>query len=286
MPAHSPLASPAATLAALKRWGLHTKKSLGQHFLISDNVVGRILALAELGKGDAVLEIGPGIGTLTEAMLLAGASVLAVEKDASLLPALEDLAGRYPGAFELINEDATKLVSDISCSKLVANLPYAVAATVVLDAFVNNVSLQSATVMVQREVAERMRAAPGTAAYGAYTVKLAALARPSGHFTVAPGNFLPPPRVDSCVIRLDRHTAAQQRPASSESLFTVADAAFYQRRKTIRNSVRAYLADKGADPLAADSILAASGIEPRSRGEQHGLEEFWKLAAAYEAVTL
>jgi 16S rRNA (adenine1518-N6/adenine1519-N6)-dimethyltransferase len=338
---HSPLATPGATRAALGRWGLHLKKSLGQHFLVSDNVVGRILALARVQPGDTVLEIGPGIGTLTEALLRTGARVFAIEKDESLLPALSDLAQRYPDHFTFARADALQwLTRDEAAlpkspklpelSKLVANLPYEVAASVVLAAFEHLLTLQSVTVMAQREVAERMKAAPGGRDYGAYSVKLQTLAEPTESFLVAPANFMPPPRVSSCVIRLKRrpdsallsvtprpsfeknvsgpdkdapglggHTpkldedalglggraSKLDAPGLIQAVFTVADAAFYQRRKTIRNSMRAYFSAGCAldFPVAADAVdvmLRQAGIAPTSRGEQHDPETYRKLALA------
>ncbi|MDR2109338.1 MAG: 16S rRNA (adenine(1518)-N(6)/adenine(1519)-N(6))-dimethyltransferase RsmA [Coriobacteriales bacterium] len=321
MPTHSPLSSPAATRAALERWGLHTRKSLGQHFLVSDNVVGRILALADVQANDAVLEIGPGIGTLTEALLAVGARVSAVEKDAALAPALCDLQQRYPDRFSFQIADALEVLRQrfrgvttetspchtalSTCSfKLVANLPYAAAATLVLAAFETLDGLASATVMVQREVAQRMRAVPNTKDYGAYTVKLQTLAQPKAHFLVAPSNFLPPPRVDSCVIRIERlptvisaqsdvHVSVAAAPPSAapefvRAIFTVADAAFYQRRKTIRNSMRAYFSTNAkrlcfaaADAAdAVDAVLAQAKVNPASRGEQHAVEVYQRLGLA------
>ena len=205
MPEHSPLASPKATIAALKDHGLYTKKSLGQHFLIDDGVVGKILKLASPTPEATLLEVGPGIGALTLALLKTGNPVIAIEKDAALLPALPDATN-----FTLLHQDALDLdalrqrLPRQSPLELVANLPYQVAATIVLAYFEHLPQLRAATVMVQREVAERMAANPGTKAYGAYTVKLALQAKATGSFSVARTSFLPPPRVDSTVIRLER----------------------------------------------------------------------------------
>jgi 16S rRNA (adenine1518-N6/adenine1519-N6)-dimethyltransferase len=178
----APLASPSATRAALEKWGIATRKSLGQHFLIDDGVVGRILRLATLSAGDAVLEVGPGIGTLTEALFLQGVSVFAIEKDDKLLSVLADMRMRYPETFSFVHADALDILSTPLTQtggfghtgapvKLIANLPYAVAATVVLECFQRLVSLESAIVMVQAEVAARMAAHPGSKDYGAYSVK-------------------------------------------------------------------------------------------------------------------
>lgn len=295
---YSPLASPHATIDKLTEWGLSTRKSLGQHFLIDDGIVGRILRLAELEPGDEVLEVGPGIGTLTEALLIAGAQVVAIEKDDNLLPVLADLGERYPKVFTLLQGDALDvvrrqedkkdsdkrgseaLVFDVGSSKLIANLPYAVAATIVLDCFEIIPSLQSATIMVQKEVADRMAAKPGIKDYGAYTVKLALFAQPIASFAVARTNFLPPPRVDSTVIRLDRHSR-QPMPALIKATYTVIEAAFTERRKTIRNSMRSYFSEHNRDPGQVDKLLELVDIPATVRGETLGVEEYLKLGEAF-----
>ena len=205
----STLASLAATREVLADHGLTAKYSLGQNFLVNDAIVQKIVALAELDGADRVLEIGPGIGTLTMALLKGAAHVTSIERDADLPAVLEETLAPWWDKFTLIQKDALDLqLSDLNTqampTKLVANLPYAVAATAVLDYFQRIDSLQSATVMVQKEVADRMAAEPGTKNYGAYTVKLRLYAQPAGRFPVSPNNFFPPPRVDSTVIRLNR----------------------------------------------------------------------------------
>jgi 16S rRNA (adenine1518-N6/adenine1519-N6)-dimethyltransferase len=168
--------------------------------------------------------------------------------------------------------------------KLVANLPYAVAATVVLDCFCVLDALQSATVMVQREVAERMSAQPGSKSYGAYTVKLGLLAQPGPVFAVSRTSFLPPPRVDSAVIRLDRR-APHERPAPHEraAMFFVVEAAFAERRKTIRNSMRSHFSQQGRDPVQVDALLAAANIPATVRGESLALEHYRSLGTAFSS---
>ena len=325
----SPLASVPATRQVLERFGLATKKALGQHFLVSDGIVRHICQLAELSPGDSVLEIGPGIGTLTYALAACGANVMAVERDPDLPPVLAYTCERFMGAGDagdageapagslvVLNRDAMGLQAGdlpFAPAKLVANLPYAVAATLVLDAFQNLPTLRSATVMVQQEVADRMAARPGTKDYGAFTVKLALYAKPAGRFNVAPGNFFPPPRVNITVIRLDRHAeplssasedpkaasgessalagceaparlpASGQRgiePALVHAACTMADAAFANRRKTICNSCRTYFAGRGADVDVA-AILQAAGIDPARRGETLDVDEYLALGRAY-----
>lgn len=279
--AHSPLASPGATLGVLKAHGLYTKKWLGQHFLVDDNVIGRILELAALKGDETVVEVGPGIGTLTVPLCEKAGALVAVERDDDLLPVLTDTTAGC-GQFVVVHTDAVDVTPDQLAEPfgppvaLVANLPYAVAATVVLRFFEMLPSLRSATVMVQAEVADRMTAIPGTKDYGSYTVKLRLRAQPAGRFSVGRTCFLPPPRVDSAVLRLERiespHNDALIRQAAR-----VADAAFAQRRKTVRNSLRSAL---GLSSEAVDTALAQAEVDGSVRAETLGAEVFVRLAIA------
>jgi len=278
---HSPLASPSATRAVLESHGRWTKKSLGQHFLVDDNVVGRIIDLAALSGTETVLEIGPGIGTLTLALCEHAGSVVAVERDAGLIPVLADTTADCP-RFALISADAMTVTAEElgapfgAPTALVANLPYNLAATLVLHVFQTMPSIASATVMVQSEVGARMSASPGTKEYGAYTVKLRLLARPAGRFPVARGCFFPPPRVDSTVLRLDREPLSDD-PRALRDATRAAEAAFAQRRKTIRNSLRARI---DAPVESIDSALAAAGVPGEVRAETLLPETFIILGAA------
>ena len=366
----SPLSTPSATRAVLEAHGIGTKYTLGQNFLVNDDVLKKIVALAEVGESDRILEVGPGIGTLTIALLKHAASVIAIERDPDLPAVLADTLHPWREKFALIEKDALDVTrddivsvastmvepgGDAGCldrassaanetaqwavsqsedclsesryrvavpqeelrpslpSKLVANLPYAVAATVVLDYFENFPFLDSATIMVQKEVADRMAAAVGTKNYGAYTVKLGLYAEPVGRFAVGPGNFFPPPRVDSAVIRLNRRVPlmADGAPASPEVIAAaalMADAAFTNRRKTIANSCKTYFSGRGpislgAGPSAQEgapgivlpdgaaiaerlaAIFDAATIDPRRRGETLTQQEFLALGAALLKVT-
>lgn len=277
---HSPLAGHAATRAALDAHGLSAKKSLGQHFLIDAHVVAKILDLAALTPDTPVLEVGPGIGTLTVTLCAAAGHVVAVERDADLLRVLADTTSGC-GNLTVVRADAVVVpVADLDTPlgpprALVANLPYGVAATVVLRFFQEIASLESATVMVQAEVADRMSAKPGTKDYGAYTVKLRLLAQAAGRFPVSRTCFQPAPRVDSAVLRLERH----DRPEAAGVLLAasrLADAAFAQRRKTLRNSVLAATAWSGA---VFDDALLAAGVDGRRRAETLGVDEYVSLAS-------
>jgi 16S rRNA (adenine1518-N6/adenine1519-N6)-dimethyltransferase len=275
---HSPLASPSATIELLQRYGLYTKKSLGQHFLIDDGVIGRILRLADINPRLPIVEIGPGIGTLTEALLFQGAEVLAIEIDERLIPVLDDIKLRYPEQFSYLISDALELSPDQLPEQfdIVANLPYSVAATLVLSAFQQFSGLRSATVMVQAEVADRMMAKPGTKSYGAYTVKLALLASPEGSFKVSPSSFLPPPRVDSTVVQLVKNNTSRLTLDTDHARLII-DAAFANRRKTIRNSMRSALENTGINAAQIDQALAIANIDPSRRAETLSIDEFRKL---------
>lgn len=295
---YSRLANPRETRAVLEGFGLATKHRLGQNFLVNDEVIGRIVNLAELGGSDVVLEVGPGIGTLTVAMLAACRAVCSIEADRELEQVLAQTCATDGEKFALVMGDALRVTPEqVSAAlaglardgeapsqpnKFVANLPYQVAATLILKFFQDFGSLERACVMVQAEVADRICARPGNKTYGAYTAKLALLARPTGRFEVGPGNFMPPPHVDSAVVRLDRTPMADPvsgEPLSAERAARVAeviDAAFAQRRKTIRNSMGA----NGFEKDALDAAFAACDIAPTARAETLSPEDFVRLEGA------
>lgn len=276
----SPLANPGATRALLDAYGLATKHSLGQNFLVSNAVIEKIMELAELGREDRVLEVGPGIGTLTLALLAEAGRVVSIEMDRELEPVLSAHAAANPN-FVYLMGDALRVTPEQIVeaagggpSALVSNLPYNVAATVILRYLQEMPSLRRLVVMVQAEVADRICAEPGNRTYGAYTAKLSLLARVTGRFEVGPGNFMPPPHVNSAVVRIDRAPLVDADRAAEVS--AVIDAAFAQRRKTIRNSMSA----SGFDKAALDEAFAACGIAPTCRAETLATEDFVRLAAA------
>lgn len=281
------LASVSETRAVLEQHGLMTKKALGQHFLINDGVVQRICDLAELGAEDRVVEVGPGIGTLSVALLQRAGAVVAIERDTDLPDVLAQTCKPWQDSFTLISGDALEVAPEdlpFAPNKLVANLPYAVAATIVLDYFERFESIESQTIMVQAEVADRMCAKVGTKNYGAYTVKLGLFANYGGRFSVSEGNFFPPPRVKSSVIRLNR----KQNPLAEDlrnATMVMADAAFATRRKTIANSMKTYF----ENPQTANDemkkhipeLLETAGIPSNARGESLSQEQFIELGKAY-----
>lgn len=290
------MAGVSATREVLESHGLVTKHALGQNFLINDDILKKIVALAELDPSDRVLEVGPGIGTLTIALLKSAGRVTSIERDRDLPAVLAETLAEWEDRFSLVQKDALDFGLDdlpdggkLLPNKLVANLPYAVAATIVLDFLQRFDFLESATVMVQREVADRMTASPGTKTYGAYSVKLSLYAQANGRFPVSPGNFFPPPHVESAVLRLDRRVAEDEDGSALpdellRATCTMADAAFANRRKTLANSCKTYFSGAGGRyPNAAGNLPAIyeqAGIDPRRRGETLDRAEFIKLGKA------
>ena len=302
------LANQRATKETLERFGLATKYRLGQNFLVQDHVIEKIVQLAEVQPTDVVVEVGPGLGTLTVALLDRARAVCSLEADSELEQVLAVTCKEpHPDSFALVMGDALAITPqklaeayntlpivahDAATSapmptKFVSNLPYQVAATLILKFFQELPSLERAVVMVQAEVADRISAKPSTKAYGAYTAKLSLFAQVTGRFEVGPGNFMPPPRVNSAVVRLDRTQA--RNPVSSKLLseeellhtMRVIDAAFAQRRKTIRNSMSA----SGFDKDKLDQAFFATGIAPTVRAEVLTSQDFICLAAALEPLS-
>lgn len=302
------LANQRATKETLERFGLATKYRLGQNFLVQDHVIEKIVQLAEVQPTDVIVEVGPGLGTLTVALLDNARAVCSLEADSELEQVLAVTCKEpHPDSFALVMGDALaitpqKLAEAYSAlpavaqsaipvapmpTKFVSNLPYQVAATLILKFFQELPSLERAVVMVQAEVADRIAAKPSTKAYGAYTAKLSLFAQVTGRFEVGPGNFMPPPRVNSAVVRLDRTQA--RNPLTSKLLseeellhtMRVIDAAFAQRRKTIRNSMSA----SGFDKDKLDQAFLATGIAPTARAEVLTSQDFICLAAALEPLS-
>jgi len=279
------LAKPTVARDLLVRHGHRLGKSLGQHLLVDRRVLERIVATSQVTAGDVVLEIGPGIGTLTRALAAHAAQVVAVETDRRLEPLLAETVGGLDNV-RIVFADALHLGPDDLGSqqlptRLVANLPYNVAATLVLGLLDRLPSLADATVMVQREVGERMAAQPGSKAYGGYTVKLAARASTRIAFRIGPSAFFPPPRVESVVLRLTRLPSAS---AQDLAVFdAVVDAAFCQRRKMLRSSLAAGL---GVSRESAEEALVAAGIAPNERAETLTGAEFVRLSIACDRRSL
>ncbi|HZD73913.1 MAG TPA: 16S rRNA (adenine(1518)-N(6)/adenine(1519)-N(6))-dimethyltransferase RsmA [Actinomycetota bacterium] len=264
--------------ALLAAHGLRPTRALGQNYLVDPNTARKIVRLAEVEPGETVLEIGPGLGSLTLALRRAGARVVAVEADERLLPALAEAIGDDPGvrvvAGDALRLDLAGLAPD--ARKLVANLPYNLAATLVLEVLTSYPSYQRLTVMVQREVGERLAASPGSGAYGATSVKVAALAEARLLARIGRKVFLPEPHVDSVLVGLRRrpHPAIQGLPWPV--LDRTIEAAFSQRRKTLRNSLRTL----GLDQHEVEALGHAARVDLGLRAERLDVAAFAALAAA------
>jgi 16S rRNA (adenine1518-N6/adenine1519-N6)-dimethyltransferase len=259
----------------LERHGLRPSRALGQNFVADRNTVRRVAALSGVGPGRPVLEIGPGLGALTRALAETGARVVAVEADARLLPALQEQVGGL--GVEVVHGDAMTidlgaLLGSGTSWSVVANLPYNVAVPVVVRLLEEAPAVSDLTVMVQREVGERLAASPGSRDYGVVSVKVAyyATARVVGR--VPATVFVPRPRVESALVRIDRRDRVAVDPAvvGPERLFAVVRAGFGQRRKMLRGALAG---------VVGPACFAEAGIDPRARAEELSVEDWGRLAA-------
>src|SRR5438270_7539877 len=267
---------PRATRALLDRHGLRPKTSIGQHFVTDANTLRKVVSIAGVARGDQVLEIGPGLGALSLAVLDAGASLIAVETDGALEPVLnETLAGHARVVIaDAMGVDYKRLLRG-RATKLVANLPYQVATPLVLDLLTGVPAIQSYTVMVQKEVGERLAARPGDDAYGAVSAKIAYLASARVAARVSRRVFYPMPDVESVVVQIDRRAKPLERVARPR-LFAVIEAGFAQRRKTIRRALRG----AGWDAAEVERVLDRAGVAPEARAETLGVPQFAAIARA------
>ena len=273
------LLGPAETREIARRLGIRPAKRLGQNFVVDPGTVRRIVALAEVGPRDVVLEVGPGFGSLTLGLIGAARRVIAVEVDPALAAELpHTVAARAPEAahrLDVVTGDAVRVahLPGEPPSALAANLPYNVAVPVVLHLLATVPSLARGLVMVQAEVADRMTAAPGSRVYGVPSVKLAWFASARRAGLVPRTVFWPVPNVDSGLVAFTRRPPPEPDVAREE-VFAVVDAAFAQRRKTLR----AALARWAGGPVAAERILREAGVDPGARGESLTVSEFTRIA--------
>jgi 16S rRNA (adenine1518-N6/adenine1519-N6)-dimethyltransferase len=287
-PAGARLLGPADIRQLAARTGLRPSKKLGQNFVIDHGTVRRIVALAGLAPGDVVLEVGPGFGSLTLPLLEAARQVVAVEMDPVLAAGLPDtVRSRAPalaGRLEVVTADAARVreLPGDPPTVLVANLPYNAAVPVLLNVLATLPAVRRGLVMVQAEVGERMSAPPGSRVYGVSSAKLAWYARMRLAGPVPRTVFWPVPGVDSCLVSFER---AEPPPtaASRAEVFAVIDAAFGQRRKTLRAALAAW----AGSPAEAERLIRAAGLRPGARGESLGIAEFARIAEArHEQRTL
>ena len=279
----SPLANPTATRELLEEFGLATKHRLGQNFLIDNHVIERICELSELAGDERVREVGPGVGTLTRALLQEAACVTSIEADPELEPVLDAHAADYAN-FCFIMGDALKVgpeqieqAAGGEPTVFVANLPYNVAATIILQFFQTMPALKRAVVMVQKEVAERMQAGPGGKDYGALSLAVQYYAEPYIVANVPPNCFMPRPNVGSAVIRLTRHTEPKIVVKDEKFMFKLIRASFNQRRKTLQNGIN-NSAELSISKDAVVEALRKMGLSESIRGEALTLAQFAELS--------
>lgn len=270
------IANKDVTLHILKRFGIRMSKKLGQNFLIDEHVVRSIVEAANISEGDAVLEIGPGIGTLTQGLAEAGADVTAVEIDRRLIEVLAKTLEGYEN-IKVVHGDILRI--DIAKEvmapryKVVANLPYYITTPIIMGLLEAHMPVDVLVTMVQKEVAQRMVAVPGTKDYGSLSVAVQYYTKPEIMFIVPPASFIPPPAVDSAVIRC---TVREKPPVEVDErvFFRVVKAAFAQRRKTLSNTLKT----TGVPAETLKVILEKAGIDGTRRGETLSLEEFAAIA--------
>lgn len=278
------LVNPQETIKVLQKYDFHFQKKFGQNFLIDPHVLDKIISAAEIGPDDYVVEIGPGIGTMTQYLAEHAHFVTAVEVDKNLLPILADTLSDYDNV-EVINEDILKVdirklaeeKNEGKPIKVVANLPYYITTPIIMGLFESDVPLDSITVMVQKEVAQRMQVGPGSKDYGALSLAVQYYAEPYIAAFVPPNCFMPRPKVGSAVIRLTRHESRPVEVKDSKFMFQIIRASFNQRRKTLQNGLH------NAEDLRLPKediveALEKMGLSATIRGEKLDLAQFAKLS--------
>lgn len=278
------LGNPQKTIEILQKYEFNFQKKFGQNFLIDTHVLDKIIRSAEITKEDFVLEIGPGIGTMTQYLSCAAREVAAVEIDRALIPILEDTLSGYDNV-TIINDDILKVDIEALAReknggrpiKVVANLPYYITTPIIMGLFESHVPLNSITVMIQKEVADRMQAGPGSKDYGALSLAVQYYAEPYIVANVPPNCFMPRPKVGSAVIRLTRHEKPPVQAEDEKLMFSLIRASFNQRRKTLANGLK----NSEALDLSKEQIveaIEALGKGANVRGEALTLADFAKLS--------
>lgn len=278
------LGIPKNTIEILQKYGFSFQKKYGQNFLIDTHILEKIVKEAEITQEDMVLEIGPGIGTMTQYLCENAREVIAVEIDNSLIPILEDTLGQYNNV-TVINEDILKV--DINklvlernngkSIKVVANLPYYITTPIIMGLFESRVNVDSITIMVQKEVADRMQAGPGSKDYGALSLAVQYYSSPEIVAIVPPNCFMPKPNVSSAVIRLKRHIENRVNVENENLLFKIIRASFNQRRKTLTNGIN-NAPDLHYTKEQVGAALIQMGLLENIRGEALTLEQFSQLS--------
>lgn len=278
---HPVIASPEVTNHILHRFKLRADKKLGQNFLIDEQVVRNIVSAAELGEKDTVLEVGPGIGTLTQGLAESGAEVIAVELDKRLLPVLATTLQGYNNV-QVINNDILQVdigeITDNKTFKVCANLPYYITTPIIFALLEKKLPMECLVAMVQKEVAERMAAQPGGKEYGALSVAIQYYTEPEIAFIVPPSSFIPAPSVDSAVIVCKKRSVPPVEVKDEKLFFRVVKAAFSLRRKMLNNSLK----NMGISAADCAAWLERAGVDGKRRAETLTLEEFASLTNSFD----
>ena len=277
------LSNPQKTIEIIKKYEFAFQKKFGQNFLIDSHVLDKIIAAAEITKEDCVVEIGPGIGTLTQYLAEAAREVISVEIDKMLIPILEETLAEYSNV-TVINQDILKVDLEELVRKhnggrpvkIVANLPYYITTPIIMGLFEKHVPVQSITVMVQKEVAERMQAGPGTKDYGALSLAVQYYSQPYIAANVPPNCFMPRPKIGSAVIRLTCHETLPVQVQDEGMLFKIIRASFNQRRKTMMNGLNTSPEIPFSKAAVAEA-LREMGVPENIRGEALTLQQFARL---------
>ena len=271
------------TTRILQAFHLRADKNLGQNFLVEESVVNRIAKAAELTPEDTVLEIGPGIGTLTQALAMTGASVVSVELDKRLIPVLQETVGAYDNVHvvqgDILKINILETVQGAAPFKVCANLPYYITTPIIMNLLEQKLPLERLVVMVQKEVAERMTAPPGGREYGAISVAMQYYTEPKIAFIVKAGSFLPAPKVDSAVLVCKKRSTPPVDVPDEKTFFKVVAAAFSVRRKMLTNSLKNM---GGQTTEQVKAWLDRAGIDGTRRAETLSLEEFASLARTWK----
>ena len=278
------LGIPQNTIEILQKYHFNFQKKYGQNFLIDTGVLDRIITAAEITKEDCVLEIGPGIGTMTQYLAERAGEVVAVEIDQNLIPILKETLAAYDNVTviqdDILKVDVRKIVEEKNGGKpikVVANLPYYITTPIIMGLFEKHIPLKSITIMVQKEVAERMQVGPGTKDYGALSLAVQYYAKPEIVANVPPNCFIPRPNVGSAVIRLTRYEEPPVKTGSEEKMFALIRASFNQRRKTLVNGLT-NAPGLGLTKEQVTEALEQMGLPATIRGEALTLEQFASLS--------
>ena len=278
------LGNPKNTIEVLQKYNFNFQKKFGQNFLIDTRVLEEIIDAAQITKDDFVLEIGPGIGTMTQYLCEVALEVVAVEIDTNLIPILKDTLSAYNN-FEVFNQDILKVdIASLARErnndrpiKVVANLPYYITTPIIMGLFESHVPIDSITIMVQKEVADRMQEGPGSKEYGALSLAVQYYAKPEIVVNVPPSCFMPQPKVGSAVIRLTRHEQPPVQVDNEKLMFQVIRASFNQRRKTLANGLNNF-GSFGLNKEEIQSCIEELGVPVNIRGEALSLEQFAELS--------